>query len=105
MDVPLLALYCEAFADWREARSEMEQYPNPDWEEGCDAPKMLGGKVHITGSGYPAVSPWVAMEKQCLKVMMDCLSLFGMSPSARTRININATTGNSQKTKKGGLLD
>ena len=89
MDVGLLALYCEAFADWQEARKQF----------------TANGKVHTAESGYQSISPWVAMEKQCIKVMMDCMSTFGMGPAYRTRISVDAQTQHGKKAAKGGLLD
>ena len=90
MDVNLLALYCEAFADWRLARDAFAEH----------------GKVFVAESGYQSISPWVAMEKQCVKVMMDIMNAFGMGPAYRTRISVDATkSSHRQKTKKGGLLD
>ena len=89
MDVPLLALYCEAFADWMDCRKQFE----------------LNGKVSTAESGYQSVSPYVTIERQCHKVMMDCMSIFGMGPSHRTRISVDATTPHGKKATKGGLLD
>jgi len=89
MDVGLLALYCEAFADWQEARKQF----------------AANGKVHTAESGYQSISPWVAMEKQCIKVMMDCMSTFGMGPAYRTRISVDAQASHGKKTAKSGLCD
>ena len=88
MDIDLLALYCEAFADRRECREH-----------------FVDGKTHTADSGYESISPYVAMEKQCIKIMMDCMSIFGMGPSHRTRISIDATAPYGKKADQGGLCD
>ena len=88
MDVDLLALYCEAYADRLDCRSQMSE-----------------GKTHTADSGYQSISPYAAMERQCIKVMMDIMNAFGMGPAYRTRIQIDAQANNAKKTGKGGLLD
>ena len=89
MDVDLLALYCEAYADKLDARMN-----------------MADGKTHTAESGYQSISPHVAIYRQCVKVMLDIMNAFGMGPAYRTRIKADATSPRyGKKTQKSGLLD
>ena len=90
MDVDLLAIYCEAHAIELHAFEQLEKY---------------GEIVKSPKSGYPVASPYKAIHNTAWKTKQEIMSEFGMGPVARTRININATTGHSQKKAKGGLLD
>jgi len=71
IDGPMLAAYCEAFAQWRKA---------------LDMLKL--GYVLKTASGYPLLSPYVTVAEKSLRTMRAIASEFGMTPSSRSRLRV-----------------
>ncbi len=89
MDVDLLAIYCEAHAIHLEASE-----------------KLRAGDATTTGqSGYQAQSPWVTIRDRAWKTKQSIMAEFGMSPAARTRINVSTAPRYGKKAQKSGLLD
>jgi P27 family predicted phage terminase small subunit len=70
LDCAALALYCQAWADWREAQAEIAD----------------GGKVIMSPKGYPIINPWVSIARGAAETMRRLLAELGLSPSARTRL-------------------
>lgn len=70
MDVDALALYCEAFARYREAVTEIDDF----------------GPITRTPSGFPVQSPWLQIANKAFEQMTKLLAEFGMTPSARSRV-------------------
>jgi len=89
MDIDLLALYCEAFADLLRARKDIDE----------------NGDTFPSPNGHKTVSPYVAIRNQSDKTMRDIMNVFGMGPAYRTRIKVDAQASHGKKTAKGGLLD
>jgi P27 family predicted phage terminase small subunit len=95
LDTDLLAMYCEAYAEWRDAMDQLEKY---------------GKIVKSPKSGYPVPNPYVAIRNTSESTMRSIASEFGMGPASRTRIHVkpkpNATpTGNSKKANARRLFD
>ena len=84
IDATALALYCEAFARWRHASEQVTKY----------GPVVKGAR------GFPVQSPYLAIANKAHVQMVVLLREFGMTPSARTRVQ---STG--KKKKKSRLFD
>lgn len=70
IDAQALAMYCEAFATWREAMDMIR----------------VEGPIVKAPSGYPIQSPWLGIANRAHDDLRKLLIEFGMTPSARTRI-------------------
>ncbi len=90
MDVDLLAIYVEAHAIELHA---FEQLTKDGWT--VKSPK----------SGYLIASPYKAIHSNAWKTKQEIMSEFGMGPTSRTRINVNAAPRYGKKAQKSGLLD
>ena len=75
-DADLLALYCQHYAVWRKANKELESV----------------GFVTMTDKGYPLLTPWLSISMQAAKQMARLLAEMGMTPAARTRIQVAEET-------------
>lgn len=71
MDVDALEGYCEQYARWRQAMTEVEKH----------------GAVVLAANGSPVVSPWVSIANQSFDRMVKAQVEFGMTPSSRTRVS------------------
>jgi len=80
-DIPMLVLYCEAYADAVNASTQM----------GAE------GAVQVASSGHAQVSAWYTVKKDAIAKQMKILSLFGMSPSDRAKVK---TVGQKKKGNK-----
>lgn len=69
IDVTALGLYCEAFARWRGANTQIAKY----------------GTVVKSPNGYPIQSPYLAISNKAHEQMTRLLAEFGMTPSSRSR--------------------
>lgn len=76
IDRAALAGYCQAWARWVEAEEAMQK---PGFQ-----------MITLTGNGYPVLSPWLGVANTALKQMRSFLSEFGMTPSARVRVKVEA---------------
>ena len=76
VDADALAMYAETYARWVVASRKL----------------AMGGMViemaTQNGGKYMATSPYMAIVNQCLKIMKQLLTEFGMTPASRTRIQI-----------------
>jgi P27 family predicted phage terminase small subunit len=70
VDVTALAAYCECFSQWVSATRMVRKV----------------GAVIKTPTGFPVVSPYVAIASKALDQMRKFLVEFGMTPSSRSRI-------------------
>ena len=73
VDLGLVQAYCTELAQYKEAVRQIKR----------TSPLIK------SPSGYPMVSPWQTIRRQSLKAAMDLGQLFGVTPSARTRIGAN----------------
>ena len=74
VDKAQLAMYCQAWGRWVEAEEKLKKH---------------GMIVRAPKSGYPMQSPYLAIANQAMKQLQTSLVEFGMSPSSRSRINLN----------------
>lgn len=82
VDLELVQAYCNEMSMYREAVRQIKK-TNP---------------LVKSPSGYPMINPWQTIRKQSLKSAMDLGQLFGLTPSARTRIP--AASGKSESRLK-----
>jgi len=78
VDLGLVEAYCTELATYKEAIRQIKK----------TSPLIK------SPSGYPMVSPWQTIRRQSLKAAMDLGQLFGVTPSARTRIGATIKTVN-----------
>ncbi|WP_041742291.1 phage terminase small subunit P27 family [Collimonas fungivorans] len=83
-----LAVYCQAWADWKYARKQI-------------ADQKEKGFVESTPSGYKQMSAWMQVANRAEDRMRTAGASFGLNPSARARLQIPAPQGelfpNAQK--------
>ncbi len=77
VDGAAFAGYCQAYARWKEAEEFLTKH----------------GTIFKTPSGYIQQVPQVSIAQTYLKVMKDFCSEFGLTPAARTRIQIDGDAG------------
>ncbi len=71
LDLNALAIYCVAYARWREAEKQIEEF----------------GMLQLApGSGYPMQSPYLQIVNKAIEQMTKIQAEFGMGPSSRTRV-------------------
>ncbi len=75
VDMAVFAGYCQAYARWKEAEEFISKH----------------GSILKTNSGYIQQIPQVSIAQQNLKQMRSLCSELGLSPSARSRLNISST--------------
>jgi P27 family predicted phage terminase small subunit len=71
LDLDAFAAYCLARARWKEAEDQVAKK----------------GEVVKSPNGYPIQNPWLAIANRAAKQMADLAGEFGLTPSARTRID------------------
>ena len=72
VDKAALAGYCQAWARWVEAEEQLTRF----------------GAVIKSPSGYPIQSPYLPIANKALDQMTRLLVEFGMSPSSRSRVDL-----------------
>ena len=77
VDGAAFAGYCQAYARWKEAEEFLTKH----------------GTIFKTPSGYIQQVPQVSIAQTYLKVMKDFCSEFGLTPAARTRIQVEPAKG------------
>lgn len=70
VDEHALAMYCEAFARWRNANDMIAKH----------------GPIVHTPTGYPVQSPYLGIANTAHTQMQKLLVEFGMTPSSRSRV-------------------
>ena len=73
LDKPALMLYCEAWARWREATTEVEK----------------GGMLIKAQNGFDMQNPYLAIANKAADQMHKMMSEFGMTPSSRSRVQVD----------------
>lgn len=90
LDRAELAVYCQAWADWKFARKQI-------------AEQKERGYVEMTPSGYKQISSWMQVANRAEDRMRTAGASFGLNPSARSRLQPRAPQGelfpNEQKDK------
>ena len=79
-DSAALALYCHAFGRWVEAERKIGEMR----AKGGD------GLIVKAPSGYPIQNPYIAISNKAMEQCYVYLQMFGLSPSARTRVTPSA---------------
>lgn len=72
VDRAAFAAYCQSYSTWIQAQEAIAKH----------------GMLVKAPSGYPMVSPYVSIANQALKQMRAFLAEFGMTPSARSRVQV-----------------
>jgi P27 family predicted phage terminase small subunit len=72
-----LAVYCQAWGDWKMARQKMTVLKDAGFEE-------------ITPSGYKQMSVWMQIANRAEDRMRTAGASFGLNPSARSRLQVQA---------------
>lgn len=75
IDRAALAIYCQAFGRWVYAEKKIK-------ELGDD------GLTYKMTSGYQQIGVWVQISNRSVEIIHKFLSEFGMTPSARSRVNV-----------------
>lgn len=80
LDRAELAVYCQAWADWKRAREKIAE---------------LGEKgfVENTPSGYKQIAAWMQLANRAEERMRTAGASFGLNPSARSRITPQSPQG------------
>lgn len=74
IDTSALAAYCQAYSHWKDAEEFMTKH----------------GTVFKTPSGYMQQLPHVSIANNAMKIMRAFSAEFGLTPSSRTRIEIDS---------------
>lgn len=90
-----LAVYCQAWADWKYARLKIKEMSD-------------AGFVESTPSGYKQISAWMQVANRAEDRMRTAGASFGLNPSARTRLQVRTPQGelfpNEEKSKAAGYF-
>lgn len=76
LDTAALALYCQSYGRWSEAERRIAEMR----DKGGD------GLLVKAPSGYPIQNPYLAIANRAMEDCYKYLQQFGLSPSARTRV-------------------
>ena len=71
IDAAALALYCEAYARWRDACANVTRY----------------GTVVKSPKGYPIQSPYLSIANRAHEQMVSLLKEFVMTPASRSKVS------------------
>ena len=91
VDTAALAVYCQAYSQWRVATEMM-------------ATMAAGGLLIRSRAGEPTANPLIWIANSAVKTMLRSADLFGMSPAARSRINGGFSPPPRGPSKFGDLL-
>lgn len=80
IDAHALAIYCEAFARWRQATDALER----------------DGLIYTAKNGFPSQSPYLTIANTAFDQMRKMLVEFGMTPSSRSRVSKAPTDDGDQ---------
>lgn len=89
VDMAAFAGYCQAYARWKEAEEFITKH----------------GSILKTASGYIQQIPQVSIAQQNQKQMRNFCSELGLSPSSRSRLNINNSGNIIEGDEMTELLD
>jgi P27 family predicted phage terminase small subunit len=82
-DLASLAAYCQAYADWIHARTELDKH----------------GFTITTEKGNLIQSPWVGIANKAMNNFVRYAAEFGMTPSSRSRVSAPSGQKNSKLDK------
>ncbi len=92
LDRAVLAVYCQAYARWVQAESALKTMAAAD--------RLTGGLMIKTSNGNVVQNPLVGVANKAMADMVKYAAEFGMSPSARSRIEAARLQENPNKTEK-----
>lgn len=75
-----LAVYCQAWGDWKCARQKITELKE-------------SGFVEMTPSGYKQMSAWMQLANRAEDRMRTAGNSFGLNPAARSRLQIRTPQG------------
>lgn len=75
-----LAIYCQAYADWKKAREMIAALGD-------------AGYVENTPSGYKQMAAWMQVANRAEERMRTAGAAFGLSPSARSKLRVQSPQG------------
>lgn len=73
IDLPAFAAYCQQYSTWVMATEEIKK----------------NGVLSYAKNGFPMQSPFVAIQNKAQVEMRKWLTEFGMTPSSRSRVEVN----------------
>lgn len=73
IDLPALEMYCQMYGRWVDAETKVREM----------------GMIVKTNNGNPIQNPYLAIANRAAKDMKALLVEFGMTPSARSRVNVD----------------
>ncbi|TCU93936.1 P27 family predicted phage terminase small subunit [Paracandidimonas soli] len=99
LDQGELAVYCQAYGDWRHARemmADLQQRHSDQMQRLQMDGRPSAGFVDVTPSGYKQISVWMQIANRAEERMRSAGSAFGLNPSSRSRITLPAGSGQGQ---------
>jgi len=76
IDRAALAMYCVAFSRWEKAELKIKEMQDD-------------GLIDNTPNGHKQMSVWLQIANRAMEQIKSSLGDFGMSPSARAKVNVN----------------
>lgn len=76
IDRAALAVYCVAYSRWAKAEKKLKSLDE-------------AGLVEITPNDYKQIGVWLQISNRAVEQMHKFLAEFGMTPSARSRVNVS----------------
>ena len=73
IDGQALAMYCQAYANWKEATEQI---------------KKTGMIIRAAKNNYPILNPYMSIANRAFEQMLALLAEFGMTPASRSRITV-----------------
>ena len=94
IDRAALAAYCQAYGRWVQAERGIRKMAEKD--------PLTGGMMIKTTNGNVVQNPLVGIANKAMSDVVRYAAEFGMTPSARSRMSVDATA--APKSKFDGLL-
>lgn len=92
VDRAALAAYCQSFARWHQAEAAIRRMAEND--------KLTGGLLIKTTNGNAIQNPLVGIANKAAADMVRYAAEFGMTPSARSRINAEPPQDDEDPTER-----
>lgn len=92
LDRAALGAYCQAYGRWVQAERALARMAEKD--------QLTSALMIKTKDGNAIQNPLVGTANTAMREMMKCASEFGMTPSARSRIDVGSI-GHEPETKTG----
>lgn len=89
LDRSALAMYCQAYGRWKKAEKELKD----------------DGEVVVSHHAQSYQSPWLSIANKAMDQMNKAIAEFGLSPSARTRIDVSLSDVEGTSEKEQAVRD